>query len=72
MRWHPLLSDAEIGDLLIRGKELVAWYKDLEEYATKALLDGKPIEGWKLVAGREHPHLYGPGCRHPSCHCCRI
>ena len=37
---HPLLSDAEIGDLLIRGKELVAWYKDLEEYATKALLDG--------------------------------
>lgn len=49
---HPLLSDAEIGGLLIRGKELVAWYKDLEEYATKALLDGKPIEGWKLVAGR--------------------
>ena len=49
---RPLLSDAEIGDLLIRGKELVAWYKDLEEYATKALLDGKPIEGWKLVAGR--------------------
>lgn len=49
---HTLLSDAEIGDLLIRGKELVAWYKDLEEYATKALLDGKPIEGWKLVAGR--------------------
>lgn len=47
-----LLSDEEIGDLLIRGKELVAWYKDLEEYATKALLDGKPIEGWKLVAGR--------------------
>ena len=49
---RPLLSDAEIGDLLIRGKELVAWYKDLEDYATKALLDGKPIEGWKLVAGR--------------------
>lgn len=47
-----ILTDAEIGDLLIRGKELVAWYKDLEEYATKALLDGKPIEGWKLVAGR--------------------
>lgn len=47
-----LLSDAEIGDLLIRGKELVAWYKDLEDYATKSLLDGKPIEGWKLVAGR--------------------
>ena len=49
---HPLLSDAEIGDLLIRGKELAAWYKDLEEYATRTLLSGKPIEGWKLVAGR--------------------
>ncbi len=48
----PVLADEEIGDLLTRGKELVAWYKDLEEYATKALLDGKPIDGWKLVAGR--------------------
>ncbi len=47
-----LLSDAEIGDLLIRGKELMAWYKDLEDYATRTLLAGKPIEGWKLVAGR--------------------
>ena len=51
---HPLLSDAEIGDLLIRGQQLVQWYKDLEEYATEALLDGKPIEGWKLVAGRSN------------------
>ena len=50
---HPLLSDAEIGDLLIRGKELVAWYKDLEEYATKALLDGKPIEGSLLPLAPE-------------------
>lgn len=51
---HPLLTDAEIGDLLIRGQQLVQWYKDLEDYATKALLDGKPIEGWKLVAGRSN------------------
>lgn len=51
---HPLLSDEEIGDLLIRGQHLVQWYKDLEEYATKRLLDGKPIEGWKLVAGRSN------------------
>ena len=29
-------------------------YKDLEEYATTALLDGKPIPGWKLVAGRSN------------------
>lgn len=49
-----LLSDAEVGDLLIRGQHLIQWYKDLEEYATKTLLDGKPIEGWKLVAGRSN------------------
>lgn len=49
-----ILTDAEIGDLLIRGQQLVQWYKDLEEYATKALLDGRPIEGWKLVAGRSN------------------
>ncbi len=49
-----LLTDEEIGDLLIRGQHLVQWYKDLEEYATKALLDGKPIAGWKLVAGRSN------------------
>lgn len=48
----PLLTDEEIGDLLIRGKLLVKWYADLEEYATTALLNGKPIPGWKLVAGR--------------------
>lgn len=49
-----LLSDAEIGDLLIRGQQLVQWYKDLEEYALKTMLDGKPIDGWKLVAGRSN------------------
>lgn len=49
-----LLTDEEIGDLLIRGQHLVQWYKDLEEYATKALLDGRPIAGWKLVAGRSN------------------
>lgn len=49
-----LLTDEEIGELLTRGKYLVQWYKDLEEYAAKALLDGKPIPGWKLVAGRSN------------------
>ena len=52
MEAPALLTDEEIGDLLIRGKLLVQWYKDLEEYATTALLNGKPILGWKLVAGR--------------------
>ena len=51
---HPLLSDEEIGDLLIRGQHLIQWYKDLEAYATEALLAGKEIPGWKLVSGRSN------------------
>lgn len=47
-----ILTDAEIGDLLTRGAELVSWYKDLEEYALNATLNGKEIPGWKAVAGR--------------------
>ena len=46
------LSDTEIGDLLERGKALTQWYKDLEAYASEALLQGKPIPGWKMVEGR--------------------
>lgn len=49
-----LLSDVEIGDLLVRGKELVKWYKDLEEYALSTILKGGTIPGWKAVAGRSN------------------
>ena len=48
----PLLSDAEGGTMLERGKQLVQWYKDLEEYALAACLNGKTIPGWKAVEGR--------------------
>lgn len=47
-----ILTDAQIGDLLIRGAELVSWYKDLEEYALSTLLNSGEIPGWKCVAGR--------------------
>lgn len=49
-----ILTNEEIGDLLVRGKELVKWYKDLEEYALNALLNGGCIPGWKAVAGRSN------------------
>lgn len=49
-----VLTDDEIGDLLIRGQELVKWYKDLEEYALGAILKGGTIPGWKAVAGRSN------------------
>ena len=48
------LSHSEIGDLLERGRHLVAWYKDLEEYALGAVLKGEDIPGWKAVAGRSN------------------
>jgi hypothetical protein len=48
----PFLTHTEIGDLLVRGKTLMDWYRDLEEYALGALLKGMDIPGWKAVAGR--------------------
>ncbi len=47
----PLLTDAEIGDLLTRGKTLVDWYNSLEEYALTTLLNGGAIPGYKAVEG---------------------
>lgn len=47
-----ILSNAEIGDVLKRGKDLVKWVKHLEEYAQNAILRGEEIPGWKLVEGR--------------------
>ncbi len=47
----PVLSDAEIGELLQRAAELAAWYSDLKEYVLQAVLEGKEIPGWKAVAG---------------------
>lgn len=47
-----LLTDAEIGDVLTRGRELEAWIKDLEDYALSAALAGREISGYKVVEGR--------------------
>lgn len=48
----PMLTDAEIGELLIRGKELSNWLGDLQDYVLQAILSGKDIAGWKVVEGR--------------------
>ena len=47
-----LLSDAEVGAALAEADGLVAWYKDLQDYALTACLDGKDIPGSKAVEGR--------------------
>ena len=48
----PLLTDAEVGDVLKRAQSLKSWVSQLEEYALKAVLDGRRIDGWKAVEGR--------------------
>ena len=47
-----VLSDQDVGDLLIAAAGLSAWYADLQDYAMSAILDGREIPGWKLVEGR--------------------
>ena len=48
----PLLTDAEVGAALSAAAGLVAWYKDLQDYALLACLDGREIPGFKAVEGR--------------------
>lgn len=50
----PILSNAEIGKLLIDAAGLVKWYEELQEYATEALLAGGEVPGWKIVAGKSN------------------
>ena len=47
-----LLTDTEVGQILTRAKDVAVWLKDLEDYALKATLDGRPIAGWKAEEGR--------------------
>ncbi|GHV28204.1 hypothetical protein FACS18948_6810 [Clostridia bacterium] len=49
----PVLSDEEIGDILPKLDALIAWAKDLQQYALEgAVNQGKCWAGLKLVAGR--------------------
>jgi len=48
----PLLADSEIGKVIEKAAALAKWAEDLKEYALSALLDGKPIAGWKAVEGK--------------------
>ncbi len=48
----PLLSDAEIAEILIKADELSAWAADVSEYALREAINGRDFPGWKLVEGR--------------------
>lgn len=46
------LTDKELGDWLRKVQGLAQYARDLEDYAQTALLEGRNLPGWKLVAGR--------------------
>ena len=48
----PLLTDAEVEDILSKADDLVSWASDIKEYALKQALSGKEWSGFKLVEGR--------------------
>jgi len=50
----PLISNAEVGEILVKARHLKEWVTDLEEYALSALLSGEEIPGWKAVEGRSN------------------
>lgn len=48
----PIISNEEVGQILLRAQELKKWVSDLEEYALAECLAGNEIPGWKAVEGR--------------------
>lgn len=47
-----LITLAELGDYLKRGKDMAAWLEDMKEYALSESLAGADVPGWKAVEGR--------------------
>jgi len=48
----PILTNDEIGDILIRAENLSGWIADLQAYALNECLSGRNVPGWKVVEGR--------------------
>ncbi|MEG1427074.1 MAG: DUF2800 domain-containing protein [Oscillospiraceae bacterium] len=48
----PILSDAEVGKMLLKIAPLVKYAETVKAYAQNTLLTGGDIPGWKLVEGR--------------------
>lgn len=47
-----LLSDEEVAGVIEQAEQLSGWAKAVKDYATKQLLEGKELPGWKVVEGR--------------------
>ncbi len=50
----PVLSNEEVGALLLKAQDLAKWAKDLEDHALSACLAGETVPGWKAVEGRSN------------------
>ena len=50
----PLLTDAEVEDILTHVDDLIAWATDIKDYALRQAIGGKEWSGWKLVEGRSN------------------
>ena len=46
------LTPDEAGEILKKASDIEAWLKDLKEFVAGTLLQGTPIQGWKMVEGR--------------------
>lgn len=47
----PLITNEEVGQILLRAQNLASWAKKLETYALKECINGNTIPGWKAVNG---------------------
>ena len=47
-----LITLAELGEYLKRGRDMAAWLEDMKEYALSEALAGADVPGWKAVEGR--------------------
>jgi len=50
----PLITNKEVGEILLKARDLAKWAKDLEDFALSACLRGEDVLGWKAVEGRSN------------------
>lgn len=52
-----LLSDDELGKILVRARLFANWLSDIEEYALNEIMSGKTVTGFKAVEGRSNRQI---------------
>lgn len=48
----PLITNADVGAILVQAQSIASWVKSLQEYALTESLKGEEVPGWKAVEGR--------------------